>query len=1024
MAKKTKKQRLLASSLLAGLAALGAPLLAAGTLALMPGVARAQDYTSVTLDGRAVDGTGKAIPGASVSIRSVDQAFERTATAGRNGDFSISGLPVGVYAVRIESAGFATYTDDAVPLRVGASSYSFTLAPAQAAEGEIVVTGKRTATLDFNRTAKGLIIDVTELASRVPVGRDIASLALLAPGAAQGDQNFLDYDTQPSLSGTSIAENAYYVNGLNITNHRTQIGGSRVPFDFLDTVEVRTGGYQAEYGRTTGGLINTITKSGSNTFHGGLVGTLSPEQFNADTAPNTFLQQNDHDEDERADVSMYLSGPIVKDKLFFFALYQPRLITSSDTTNPGEGFEQNAIRSERTNKSPFAGGKLDYNISDNHRLEFTFIDDTDEEEVRRSRVDRDTNAFIESRGTYTDGAGGETYIAKYTGEFTNWFSLSALVGTNRQSDFRTPEDDSVIPVVQTYTGTTVELGGPWSVQSQYNNEDIRDVYRIDADFDFTLLGKHHLRVGVDREELESTQNSRRSGPAVTISDGPFAGQTFQGYRWVNNGGPSSDYPGGSSWYLEVYQNNGAFQGTQTAYYIQDSWEVLNGLTLQLGLRNESFENKNIDGETIVTVEDQIAPRIGVSWDPGRDGQSKLYGSFGRYFLPVATNTNIRLGGSETYFRVRYRGTGQINSVPGDLTPGGALTYRDTQTFADGSVYTPAQVVAQDLDPFYEDEFIVGYERSVKDWTFGLSYTHRELKEVIEDIAIDEAVLAYCRANGVEMSNADGTGCADVYSGFHQYVLANPGSDVTVQLNSILPGDTGYRTVRLSADDLGYPKAERTYDAIDFTFVRPFDGRWSVQGSYTWALSEGNYEGAVKSDIAQDDSGLTQDFDVPSLMEGAYGYLPNHREHTLRVFGVYAPWERFQIGGNFLLQSPKKFGCIGNYPDDANFAYQYGAASWYCTTTGDPADSEQTDRGSRLESDWLTQVDLSFIYKIPVTSGQADLRFDIFNVFNSQAVVDIQEEGEIDLTYAVNPNYGKPEYYQSPRYARVGFAYRF
>jgi hypothetical protein len=269
-------------------------------------------------------------------------------------------------------------------------------------------------------------------------------------------------------------------------------------------------------------------------------------------------------------------------------------------------------------------------------------------------------------------------------------------------------------------------------------------------------------------------------------------------------------------------------------------------------------------------------------------------------------------------------------------------------------------------------------------------------------------------------------------------LANPGSPVTVQLTTPILGDAPgvLRTLELSAADLGYPAAERLYDAVQFTFERPFDGKWMVQGSYTWMDSRGNYEGAVKSDIGQDDAGLTQDFDLPGLVIDANGPLPNHREHTLRVFGTYALTEDFLVGANVFIQSPRQFGCIG--VSDEPFAQLYGAASFHCT---DPSDSTgnttiATPRGSALESDWRETLDLAFIWnhEIP-NSGDLQLRFDIFNVFNNQAVTDLNEIGDIttgNLALAgspgpfatPSPTYGLAQRYQTPRRFQVGASLRF
>jgi hypothetical protein len=481
-------------------------------------------------------------------------------------------------------------------------------------------------------------------------------------------------------------------------------------------------------------------------------------------------------------------------------------------------------------------------------------------------------------------------------------------------------------------------------------------------------------------------------------------------------------------------------------YIQDSWQPIPSLTLQLGLRSDTYKNSNLDGDVFIEMEDQYAPRLGFAWDPGNDGLSKLYGSYNTYYLPVATNTNVRLGGSELFTRIRYSATGPApcpaNTLIGSSCPAGydayptGLAYRDTQYISSGIVPTLEQARTEDLEPFQEDEWVIGYERTFGDWTLGVNYTHRELVQVIEDMAIDFAVNAYC----LEQSGST-TNCSSTFTGTHQYVLANPGGPITVQLNTPLfaLGDTNatpLRTLELSAADLGSPAAERLYDAVQFTFERPFDGKWGIQGSYTWMDSRGNYEGAVKSDIAQDDAGLTQDFDLPGLILNANGPLPNHREHTLRVFGTYALSENFLVGANVFIQAPRQFGCIGVSAEP--YAQLYGSGSFQCTDPSDPTGNttRPTPRGSMLESDWREVLDLSFMWnhEIP-NSGQLQLRFDIFNVFNNQAVTDLNEIGDIATgTFALfgqappyatpSPTYGLPLRYQTPRRFQVGASLRF
>ena len=174
---------------------------------------------------------------------------------------------------------------------------------------------------------------------------------------------------------------------------------------------------------------------------------------------------------------------------------------------------------------------------------------------------------------------------------------------------------------------------------------------------------------------------------------------------------------------------------------------------------------------------------------------------------------------------------------------------------DGTVPDTGAAISHNLKATRETEWILGYEQKFGDWTAGLTYTHRNLDISAEDMAIDAAVLKYCADNGI-------AGCSNTWTGFNQYVITNPGHDVVTNLRG-LDG----REVTFKAEDLGYPKAKRTYDAVEFTVKHPWNGKWTFEGNYTWSRSKGNSEGFVQSDFQQDDSGITQDFDQPGFLEG-------------------------------------------------------------------------------------------------------------------------------------------------------------
>ena len=215
---------------------------------------------------------------------------------------------------------------------------------------EVVVMGSALKSADFTSTTTGLSIDVDELLSRTPVARDLTSLIKLAPGVAAGDSAF---GNLASINGSSVAENVYLVNGLNITNFRNFTGSSSVPFEFYDQVEVKTGGYQAEFGKAIGGVVNAVTKSGSNDFAMGVNVYYYPDSLYSDK-PNTYASDNARDERNLMETNVYFSGAVIQDKLFYYLIANPE----------DNEYVDHGLISERQStlkrKDDFLGAKIDY----------------------------------------------------------------------------------------------------------------------------------------------------------------------------------------------------------------------------------------------------------------------------------------------------------------------------------------------------------------------------------------------------------------------------------------------------------------------------------------------------------------------------------------------------------------------------------------------------------------------------------------------------------------------------------------
>ena len=1068
---KNSKRSLLATTMLGALAL--SPAIGLTTLAT---VAHAQDYTSGILSGRVMDEAGRPVAGATVTVRS-SQGVTRSVVAGADGGFRIPALPVGAYTSRVEAAGYGA-TDGAVTVSPSGSSYEFVVASSATTIEDVVVTARRVS--DFNQLDTGLSVDVQELASRVPVGRSINSITLLAPSTSQADASITANGVRRtqstiSVSGTSAAESAYYINGLNVTDQRTLLGYTELPFDFIQTIETKTGGYSAEYGRGTGGVVNMVSRSGSNDFEWGVSTYYSPNSLRGtqgtsygpggnNLAGNEF--HNQYSNASNRETTFWVGGPIIRDHLFFFGAYNLRESTSSgavtfnnpytnnafdDATTPGASptsglpYMNNAVEgSQLTSASndPRWAAKLDFIINDNHRVEATVISDLTTTDFRTFRYNRSFDVVGEDQ-RYWEESGGINTIVKYTGVMTDWLTVSALFGRSESSyyDFGS---QVTTPGVRDLRAVATS---PWLTEGRHAGsfnlagEDIRETYRLDADLYFDWRGRHHIRVGFDREDLISqAQNTLNGGSYYYVFDQPDQDNCAGGATPVC---------------IEVlsFSNIGTFEAEQSAFYIQDSWEVTENLTLQLGLRNDIYDYKNIDGESYVSADQQWAPRLGFNWDPTGAGVDRIYGSVSDYYLPIATNTSIRASSGEIYTDTYYDTpvTGFAMGADGRPVLGAQVA---NFYYSPPSAPDPRSVAEEDLKPMFEREFVLGYEHEfhdglLADWTLGARIVHRSLESTVEDTVIGDAVVRYCERLNLACGQS-GPGDSDFASLF-PYVLINPGDGARVLLDINGDGRTladgspnpayNAQVLDLTAEDLALEEVERTYKALQLTFERPFDGVWGLQGSYVWSRSEGNYEGAVKSDIGQTDTSITQDYDHAANQLGAHGLLPNHHEHTLKVFGSWSPMPALSIGANVTLQSGRPYGCIGRVPASVDpLAPQSGTpVGWYCPTTqaagastgtgsDDVWNTALSPRGSRGTTDWTTQLDLNMAYTLMDSeeAGRLIATVDIFNVFDGDAVTRVVEQGQIRQGGLARPSpyYGRPRSFQAPRTVRFGLRYSF
>jgi hypothetical protein len=980
--------------------------------------------------------SGQAPAGSTLQITNPDTGFSRSVTAGADGSYRFSTLPTGTYTLTKQGADGTTEVREGVRVLVGSgSTVNFVTAEGAASTlGTVQVRGTAMLNpIDVSSVESTTILTAEQIA-RIPVARDTTSVALLAPGTVRGDSAF---GNLASFGGASVAENQYYVNGFNITNSFRGLNFAQVPFEAIAEQQIKTGGYGAEFGRSLGGVVSQVTKRGTNEFHAGGNVFFEPKALQAHTRDTlyanpltgeygTLRSDNSEDESESWVTSAWASGALIQDKLFAYGLIQ---YGKTESDEWGSVLSNQNLNEDQ--RDPTWLVKLDWNISDRHTLEFTAFSDKEKtKQVAYANTPGETDRG-DKIGSFFSEQGGENYIGRYTGYLTDTFTLSALYGHSefsREQYLRYPDGSKAsyggdlnnpatgCPIIQdsrplaqrqltgqyrstcNITGTTIDAE---------NGEDTRDQYRIDAEW---ALGDHLIRFGYDRDDYESVAGASYEGGRIWQYSTTAAGVNRVREQIVNQGAT-----------VEV---------NQEAFYIEDNWNITDNFLAYVGLRWDSFENLNGDGDAYVEIENQFGPRLGFSWDVNGDSSLKIYGNAGRYALPLTSSVAIRGASASVYSRQFYSYTGvdPVTGAPLGAVPISPIQYINGEF---GGSKDPKTIASTNLDPMYQDEYILGFQQALTEHlSFGVKGTYRKLKAAIDDNcdytpiahAAEEAGLDYILPNG----------------GFPYCRMFNPGEDA-VYITDLL-GDGNYITTEVDADLLS-PQAKRTYRALDFTLDGNYD-KFFFQANYTLAYSKGNTEGGVKSDIGQDDTNVTQDFDYKELTVDTYGYLPNDRRHTIKLFGNYQFNEEWSVGGNFIVQSGRPKNCMGMLDlNDAppvrdptgkiiqtNFApHPYGSSFMRCGTTTDGGVDDATvvavPRGKAGRLPWTNNLDLNVAYKPSAMEGW-QFKVDVFNVFNRQKVTAINETAEINPTGQPSPTYLLPDSYQTPRYFRFMAQYDF
>ena len=1016
--------------------------LGAGVATMVAAPASAQDYTSGAVTGTVKNPSGAPVSGASVTLTSQAQGLTRSFVTGPNGTFTASGVSPGLYNLSVTASGYSR-SEDVITVTAATSSTVTVGLVTQSTNADIVVTGR--ARQAQTQAATGLNIDVAAVTANIAVPRNLTGLVLLAPTTQRGSTFFGDV---PAIGGGSVAENAYYINGLNITNPDTYIGSARVPFEFYKTVDVQTGGYPAEFGRATGGVVNATTKSGTNIPFIAMHLNWAPASLRGHskniglaTNPSNIAQL---DESDNKTASLEIGAPIIKNHLFAYGMIEAHRDRTEFASQSAKSFRR------QVSKDPFWGIKLDGYINPTQHAEFTIFD-------TRTTITDSAYSFAGTAPAYNGGTigalkgvrkielGGINWVGRYTGDVTDFLTLSAAYGVSKDKNNTLPADVSSYFVSDSRGGDTsiLSLNQPFATNNVISTK--RRFYRADADVRVNFAGQHRFRAGFDNEDLSETKTTKANGviPALYFYDETGINIVYEAL-------------------------GGKVAGTDTAYYVQDTWTTpVDGLTLNLGIRNDVFKQYNLSNERYANLKGNWGPRAAFTYTPPSMDKWKFFGSFGRYYIPPAMNLGFR--GKDLYFEAYFDypiagdpsslvinpATGLPAGPVGTIIPGldgygtpcpaapGLGTAPGTPVFAGSNcavygagVQDPALAkYGLDAKATSEDEFILGTRyRASNLLSFGLQGTYRKLNRVSEDTDFRSQYVNYwCGAGGGLAGAKDAAECS-FYQANTAYHIWNPGAD-SVNVNDFYQATLG-KALPVTLTGLKFPKPKRTYKAVVFDFDRRDDGRWLAGGSVTWSSLRGNYEGNVRSDVGnggQRDAGALIDYDYLGLTDYTNGRLFGDHKYVFKLFGAYHFGRMFTLGANILVQSPGHGSCFAIHPTDPDAA-AYGSLSSYCgsgltrSASGAPiyATNVPSPRGTGFKTDWLKQVDLSARVNLPfgeANSRKVTLRADVFNVFNSKAVLNRNGTSEVsqraDGRYNGSKTFLLPNAYQTPRVVRLG-----
>ncbi len=673
-----------------------------------------------SIEGTVTDQSGSAIPGATVTVLNTDTNFQRKLTTDSAGRFHAVQLPLGGYKVTASADKFGSLSRAGLDLAVG-QTINLALTLSVASLSEIVNVAGEAPVVETGAVERASYIDKNSIRTLPNNGRNFYDFMNLTPGVAivQGPDG-----NEISVNGQKGIANNVSIDGADNNNpfFGEQRGGQRPPFTVnLDAVKefsVVSDGAPAEFGRSSGGFINVVTKSGTNQTHGTLHEYLKTSGLVAKQSDGTSI--SDFNQNQFGGT---IGGPIKKDKLFYFVAYDQQIFSQTKQNNPNRidprlvdlfanrfGIPNENGPITRTNDANAILGKIDYTISDKHLLTLRYNYSRSRQENGTFDVDswaRSANAIERDFSNTFSGSLNSTLTPSTLNELRFQFSREdrprpyggpLMKGTNR------PLPDTGVDFAGSY-----RFGMPFFIPVEDHDT------RFQFNDNFSIIkGAHSIKMGFELNRTSTTQTfiGFSNGRYIFSSVNGFLNYVNQGPKYVecSNGSSSNtgacpagtDITGPLLLYLQFTGVNGKSvtdAGTQSipnlepALFIQDKWQVNRKLTISYGLRwdgqrlpdpqtpasqvffagligKKGFPS---DGNLPSSMK-QFQPRLGITWDPSGKGKTVIRVNGGIFYartpglqLASPRSTNGSIG--QNLFRASFfNGFGVTPPAYGELVP--------------------------------------------------------------------------------------------------------------------------------------------------------------------------------------------------------------------------------------------------------------------------------------------------------------------------------------------------------------------